>query len=173
MTTSAALTRPPGQATLEVIPTPGLLPTPGRLPKKYRKGQKGTKKKGRKGKGLKKKQKLDPKGDTFLYPVGEEATTLPKQLAPKELAKIDFQPLARVPQLGEDNPFNAILNDEPAGGSLQAEEDALLDPQKTGAGLSTFSPLSAPLKKRKREKRGRKRARQQLKQRWSLPAESS
>ncbi|KAJ6657284.1 hypothetical protein lerEdw1_002651 [Lerista edwardsae] len=152
------------------VKKPGLA-VPG---KKHRKGKgKGKDKKEKKGKGLKKKDKKKGKGlkknkkagrkvggAALQYPSKEEATLSPKHLDAQELGKVDLQAPAGLPDLREEDPFNAILGDDPA--SLHFGETTAQTESKTPVlQKEEATPSPAQPFRRKRKRKGRRRTAQQ------------
>uniref|UniRef100_A0A8D0DNG0 phospholipase A2 n=1 Tax=Salvator merianae TaxID=96440 RepID=A0A8D0DNG0_SALMN len=162
--TPAAPPRKPGQDVPGATTTPGPRVRPSRLPKKQRKGKgKGKKGKGKKGKGLKKKKAgAKASGSVLAHPGRAEAAASPKLLATPDVDKGNFQDLAPRPGLGDEDPFNAVLSDDPAGGTaLVSDADSArtesreLEAPKTPPGPP--APAEPP-------RRGRGAKRQRLQQ---------
>ncbi|XP_042298150.1 protein PROCA1 [Sceloporus undulatus] len=108
--TAAPAHKPGMKPVAAITKAPALPGRPGSPGKKHRPG-KGKKRKGKKGKGLKKK-KMEDKAGALPVPIGDVATVSPKRLAAQDLGKTSFQG----PDLGEEDPFNAILGDDPGEG---------------------------------------------------------
>ncbi|XP_063002849.1 protein PROCA1 [Elgaria multicarinata webbii] len=163
--------RKPGQAMATTTAAPPARPS--RRPKKHRKGKaKGKERKGER-KGLTKKQqqqKAGTKADDLAFAFGEERGISRKRLAAaQELGKVDFHDPAQLPDAGEEDPFNAILSDDPEGGGggggdlrggegrAQAERKEPA-PLKATSGPSSVHPQRRKGKRRRRlqEKEGRR-----------------
>lgn len=144
-------------ATSGTAAKPGLAVAGKKHPKGKRKGR-GRKK----GKGLKKNKKAGGKvgGVALRYPSEEEATLSPKHLDAQELGKVDIQAPARLPDLKEEEPFNAILGDDPA--SLHFGETTAQTESKTPVlQKEATTPSPAQPFRRKRKRKGKRRTVQQ------------
>ncbi|XP_072834799.2 protein PROCA1 [Pogona vitticeps] len=157
----------PGQPATAATETPGFPARTDLSPKKGWKGKdrkgkrKGKGRKSRKGKGLKKKT-----GEKAKVSPGQETTASPKRLAAHEVGKTDLETLAGFPDLREEDPFNAILSDDPGGAThLQATKDnddgAEAESKAAGRGRATPGPRTpaAPARRQRKGRRQRKKAR--------------
>ncbi|KAJ7309077.1 hypothetical protein JRQ81_008378 [Phrynocephalus forsythii] len=158
--TPSATVAPRGSpATTESAKGPGFTARPDLLPKKAwkeknRKGRKKGPKKGQKGKGPRK----NTHGKTRVPP-GPGATVPPKQLEVLEVGKADLEGLAGFPDPGEGDPFNAVLSDDPGGGTglEAAEEDGGTRAQ--GKAVSGTSPPAKPFGRKRKGRRQQARGR--------------
>ncbi|XP_070591607.1 protein PROCA1 [Erythrolamprus reginae] len=128
------------------------------LPPKLRKGQgKKGRGRGRKGKGAKKpkggKGPWDKAGAPtgHQHPAGEGAPR--KQLAVQDLGKGEAQAPQGPPEMGQGDPFNAVLSDEPSQGGSELEAAGLPESMQKAP---QNSPPSGVRKRRRRRKRRRK-----------------
>ncbi|XP_034995531.2 protein PROCA1 [Zootoca vivipara] len=152
---SSPLPRKPDQAVVAAAgTTPAPQARPSDIPRKQRKG-KGKGRKGRRGKGLKKKKAAAAKAATVPHPAREDPAAFPKQLVEQEPAKVDFQDPVRLPDLREEDPFNAILGDDPAGGAEPAGGREPTAPPKAAPRPPTAQP--PPRKRKGRRRRLRER----------------
>ncbi|XP_061461503.1 protein PROCA1 [Rhineura floridana] len=159
-TNSASLPRKPEQAVTVAVTTPAPQARPSSLPKKHRKGKKGKgkgkRRKGKKGKGLKKAE-AKAKTPAVLHPHREDAAISRKQLAMHEPAKVDFQAQAELPDIEED-PFNAILSDDPAGGAdLSADASQAVSKEAAAPPKANSKPSSVQKKRKGRRSRLQKK----------------
>ncbi|XP_028564296.2 protein PROCA1 [Podarcis muralis] len=132
--------------------TPAPQARPSDTPRKQRKG-KGKGRKGRRGKGLKKK-KAEAKAVTIPHPAREDPAAFPKQLVEQEPAKVDFQDPVGRPDLGEEDLFNAILGDDPAGLAEPGGREPTALPKATPRPPTVQPP---PRKRKGRRRRLRER----------------